>query len=97
MLRVFLIILGIGALIYLGVCAALFFFQRSLIYFPQPRAEDTPGGTIQLPVAEANLVVSVLPRALWWQRRGRIAESAVIRGGLPQPFTLLHALSRLRR
>ncbi|MBC7918680.1 MAG: alpha/beta fold hydrolase [Rhodoferax sp.] len=23
--------------IYLGLCAALFFFQRSLIYFPQPR------------------------------------------------------------
>jgi hypothetical protein len=33
------------ALAYMGVCALLYFFQRSLIYFPQPRSH-VPGTTM---------------------------------------------------
>lgn len=48
-------------LIYAGLCAALFFFQRSLIYHPQPRAVTAPESTLRLPVDGAELVVTVRP------------------------------------
>lgn len=49
MLRYTLTLLVLLAAVYLGLCALLFFFQRSLIYFPQPR---TPmPGTQTLPLA----------------------------------------------
>jgi uncharacterized protein len=32
----------VAALAYVSVCAALFFFQRSLLYFPQPAQVSTP-------------------------------------------------------
>lgn len=50
-------------LIYAGLCAALFFFQRSLIYHPQPRAVTAPESTLRLPVDGAELVVTVRPHA----------------------------------
>ena len=37
MLRVMVTIAAVLAILYLGLCAALFLFQRSLICFPQPR------------------------------------------------------------
>jgi uncharacterized protein len=49
-------------LVYAGLCAALFFFQRSLIYHPQPRAVTAPESTLRLTVEGAELVVSVRPR-----------------------------------
>jgi uncharacterized protein len=49
-------------LIYAGLCAALFFFQRSLIYHPQPRAVTAPESTQRLAVEGAVLVVTVRPR-----------------------------------
>ncbi len=48
-------------LVYAGLCAALFVFQRSLIYFAQPRAVTAPESTLTLPVDGAELVVTVRP------------------------------------
>lgn len=43
---------------YAGLCAAMYFFQRSLIYYPQPRAVTAPASTMPLPVAGAELVIT---------------------------------------
>ena len=56
-------LLGILVVGYVGICAALFFFQRSLIYFPQPRSVTAPESTMRLPVEGAELVVSIRPHA----------------------------------
>lgn len=48
-----LVVLG-----YLALCAVLFAFQRSLIYYPQPRSTGTDATTLRLPVAGAELVIS---------------------------------------
>lgn len=56
-------LLGILVVGYVGICAALFFFQRSLLYFPQPRSVTAPESTLRLPVDGAELVVTVRPRA----------------------------------
>lgn len=47
--------------VYVGLCAALFFMQRSLIYFPQPRARGETSATLPLSVDGVELVVSVRP------------------------------------
>jgi pimeloyl-ACP methyl ester carboxylesterase len=47
---------------YLVACAALFLFQRSLIYFPQPRSAAGGASTVTLPVDGAQVVVTVLER-----------------------------------
>ena len=54
---------ALATLAYLGLCAALFVFQRSLIYMPQPRAMTTPQAPLRWRVDGAELVVSVRPRA----------------------------------
>ena len=48
---------------YLVACAALFVFQRSLIYFPQPRSAAGGSSTLTLPVDGADVVVTVLERS----------------------------------
>jgi len=48
-------------LVYAGLCATLYLFQRSLIYHPQPRAVTAPESTLRLPVDGAELVVTVRP------------------------------------
>jgi hypothetical protein len=50
------------ACIYLSLCAVLFFTQRSLIYFPQPRTHDA-GATLTLPVDGAEVMVTTRPHA----------------------------------
>lgn len=55
-------VLVVAAFVYLGACAALFFFQRSLIYFPQPSSLGS-SLQIQLPVQGAELRISARPRA----------------------------------
>jgi pimeloyl-ACP methyl ester carboxylesterase len=50
-------------LIYVGLCAVLFLFQRSLIYFPQPRSLGKAAPTIRLPVAGADVLITVRPHA----------------------------------
>lgn len=54
--------------VYLVLCAALFFFQRSLIYFPQPNAVSSADSriTLSMPDAQVSVVTRerVGPRAL---------------------------------
>lgn len=50
-------------LCYGAACIALFAFQRSLIYFPQPNGFGGPDSTMSLPVEGAQLRVSVRPHA----------------------------------
>ncbi len=54
--------------VYLVLCAALFFFQRSLIYFPQPNAVSSSDSQLILSMPDARVSVitreRVGPRAL---------------------------------
>ena len=57
------------ALAYIGLCALMFFQQRSLMYFPVPESPVPPGAaTIALPVEGARVVVTAVqpgrPQAL---------------------------------
>jgi len=56
-------LVAIALLFYGAACIALYVFQRSLIYQPQPNAFDTVSSTRILPVLGADLVVSVRPHA----------------------------------
>jgi pimeloyl-ACP methyl ester carboxylesterase len=60
-LRIAALLVSIALLCYAGACIALFAFQRSLIYFPQPRTFGSPADTLILQAAGADLVVSVRP------------------------------------
>ncbi len=55
------ILLIVGG-IYLAMCAALFFMQRSLIYFPQPASFGTAADRIKLAADGAEVQVSARPR-----------------------------------
>lgn len=59
--RFVVLLFALVVLVYLGICVALFAFQRALIYYPQPRALAGPASTMELEVADASLVVSVRP------------------------------------
>jgi alpha-beta hydrolase superfamily lysophospholipase len=48
---------------YAGICLAMFVFQRSLLYYPQPRAVTAAESTLALPVPGAELVVTVRPHS----------------------------------
>lgn len=48
-------------LVYVGLCAALFIFQRSFIYYPQPRVRSANSPTMALSVPGAELLISVRP------------------------------------
>lgn len=50
--------LVVVVLFYVGLCAALFFFQRSMIYFPQPRSAGTSLATISLRAGDHEVIVS---------------------------------------
>ena len=50
MKRALYFVLSITLLGYAGVCVAMYVFQRSLLYFPQPRAVTAPESTLKLPV-----------------------------------------------
>jgi pimeloyl-ACP methyl ester carboxylesterase len=57
------IALAAVATLYLGICLAMFIFQRSLLYYPQPRGVTAPQSTLALRVQDAELVVTVRPHA----------------------------------
>ena len=61
MKRTVFIVLAVIVVAYACLCVAMFVFQRSLIYFPQPRAVTAPESTLRLPVDGAELVVTVRP------------------------------------
>lgn len=51
------------AFVYLALCVALFAFQRSMIYFPQPRSSDRGVATMALLVDGAELVITTRMRS----------------------------------
>ena len=59
-LRLILSVIIIG---YLALCAGLFFFQRSLIYYPRPKSpnDDTTSMSL-MPPAPSGVLVSVRPK-----------------------------------
>jgi len=61
MTRAVYVIVGVAVIVYAGVCLAMYIFQRSLIYYPQPRAVTAPESTLKLPVDGAEIVVTVRP------------------------------------
>lgn len=61
MSRVIIILLTAVAVAYLGLCVALFIFQRSLIYFPQPASIDGGANTLTLAIADERVLVSSRP------------------------------------
>lgn len=68
LMRILLTLLAILVVLYLAACAAIFFRQRSMIYYPQPSANGTSAERMTLAVDGAELVVSVrrhnAPKAL---------------------------------
>lgn len=58
MSRTLLIYAAFIALVYLGLCAVLFAFQRSLIYFPQSASVAGRAATISLPVDGGEVLVT---------------------------------------
>jgi hypothetical protein len=54
----FLAFLSVLATLYATICLVLFFLQRSLIYYPQPRRFGTPESTQTLTTALGSAVVS---------------------------------------
>ncbi|MNF54178.1 Alpha/beta hydrolase family protein [compost metagenome] len=63
MMRSLIGVVLLAAALYLGLCLALFLFQRSLIYFPQPRAIGGPERLLMLPVTDQRIAVTVRPLA----------------------------------
>jgi hypothetical protein len=60
MSRTLMSLVALIVAVYLVLCAALFFFQRSLIYFPQPNAVDSADSRLKLAMPDAQ--VSVITR-----------------------------------
>jgi uncharacterized protein len=54
-------VIAVIATAYVGLCAAMFAFQRSLLYHPQSRQVTAAQSTMPLPVEGAQLVVTVRP------------------------------------
>lgn len=62
MSRTLLIVVALAAAGYLVLCAALFVFQRSLIYLPQPRSPAGGASTITLATDEGPVLVTTRAR-----------------------------------
>lgn len=61
MTRTLVNILAIGAIGYVGLCAALYLFQRSLIYFPRPAPDAVAGSRMSLQSGGETVMVTVRP------------------------------------
>ena len=62
-MRIVAIFVSITVVLYVGACIAMFAFQRSLIYYPQPKSNGGPGDTMLLRVDGADLNVTVRSHA----------------------------------
>ncbi len=58
-MRLALTLTLVAALVYVGVCLALYVFQRSLLYFPQPRSGPTVVMPLYSGANEPQVLVSV--------------------------------------
>jgi uncharacterized protein len=54
---------SLGLISYCGICLALYIFQRSLIYFPQPRSLGPTESAIVLNSGKEQIVISTRPLA----------------------------------
>jgi pimeloyl-ACP methyl ester carboxylesterase len=61
MRRAVITALAVVALAYVGVCALLFALQRSMIYYPQPRAGAAATRIATLPIEGGSVLVTVRP------------------------------------
>ncbi len=61
--RVFIMIIATALALYATVCVGLFAFQRSLIYYPQPRFNSEGSALMTLRVGAAEVHVSTRPHA----------------------------------
>jgi hypothetical protein len=57
--RTIYMVIAVPLILYVGVCVVMFAFQRSLLYYPQPRLVTAPESTLPLPAQGAELVVTV--------------------------------------
>jgi hypothetical protein len=62
-MRTILILATTAALIYAALCLALFFAQRSFIYYPQPKSPADNGPTLTLNVDGERILVSTHPNS----------------------------------
>ncbi|MBS4086075.1 alpha/beta hydrolase [Pseudomonas rustica] len=69
MSRTLMLLVALIVAVYLVLCAALFVFQRSLIYFPQ-------AGTVES--AESRLKLSMADADVWVTTRERVGQRALI-------------------
>jgi pimeloyl-ACP methyl ester carboxylesterase len=60
-MRIVFALIAVAAALYIAACAALYFFQRSLIYYPQPSAHGT-ASRMNLRSGEVDLVISIRER-----------------------------------
>jgi len=56
-------IVVVALALYAAVCVALFVYQRSLIYYPQPRANSQGTTFMTLPVGAEKIFISTYPHA----------------------------------
>jgi pimeloyl-ACP methyl ester carboxylesterase len=63
LLRILISLIVLAAVLYGLACVLLLVFQRSLIYFPQPRAMGSASTVLELQQPDAKVLVSVRPRA----------------------------------
>jgi uncharacterized protein len=61
MRKIFLRVIAMAAAVYIGLCVCLFIFQRSLIYYPQPRANTTGITVLTLENGAERALVSSRP------------------------------------
>ena len=59
--RAFITMLLFIAILFVGLCGALFVFQRSLIYFPQPRSNQDGTTLVTLQAGTQTVAVSTRP------------------------------------
>ncbi len=57
-LKIMATLCAVSIVLYLGICAALFIFQRSLIYYPQPRSNRSSSTLLSLHMGDTTFNVS---------------------------------------